>query len=166
MSQQGRSPFLKHEMTLLFAVQVSVDISTPPSAFEAVEAAAVAHFKANPNDFSGEKMIIANIAGDPLKYMLCVWWEYAYPGQSCMCYLSTSCPGQIQICYYRYIICLLHHLLLVFHASNQVKVLLQCCSVAPCVCIWLAFGCSRVASKRQHQNMQAVECELILFQSY
>lgn len=67
----------------LAAVQVSVDISTPPSAFEAVEAAAVAHFKANPNDFSGEKMIIANIAGDPLKYMLCVWWEYAYPGEPC-----------------------------------------------------------------------------------
>ncbi|KAL3133145.1 hypothetical protein ABBQ38_007040 [Trebouxia sp. C0009 RCD-2024] len=60
--------------------KVSVDISTPPSAFEAVEVAAVVHFKANPNDFSGEKMIIANIAGDPLKYMLCVWWEYAYPG--------------------------------------------------------------------------------------
>lgn len=64
-------------------LQVSVDISTPPSVFEAVEVAAVAHFKANPNDFSGEKLIIANIAGDPLKYMLCVWWEYAYPGQPC-----------------------------------------------------------------------------------
>ena len=71
---------------MLIALQVSVDISTPPAAFEAVEAAAVAHFKANPNDFSGEKMIIANLVGDPLKYMLCVWWEYAYPGQSCMCY--------------------------------------------------------------------------------
>ncbi|DBA70546.1 TPA: hypothetical protein ACH3X2_011943 [Trebouxia sp. C0005] len=60
--------------------KVSVDISTSPSVFEAVEAAAVAHFKANPSDFSGEKMIIANLVGDPLKYMLCVWWEYAYPG--------------------------------------------------------------------------------------
>ncbi|DBA97314.1 TPA: hypothetical protein ACH3X1_015052 [Trebouxia sp. C0004] len=59
--------------------KVSVDISTSPSVFEAVEAAAVAHFKANPSDFSGEKMIIANLVGDPLKYMLCVWWEYAYP---------------------------------------------------------------------------------------
>ena len=63
------------------ALQVSVDISTSPSVFEAVEAAAVAHFKANPSDFSGEKMIIANLVGDPLKYMLCVWWEYAYPGK-------------------------------------------------------------------------------------
>jgi len=25
-------------------------------------------------------MISANLVGDPLKYMLCVWWEYAYPG--------------------------------------------------------------------------------------
>ena len=78
-------------------MQVSVDISTPASAFEAVEAAAVAHFKANPHDFSGEKMIIANIAGDPLKYMLCVWWEYAYPGQPCtnacfmLCMVSCQC---------------------------------------------------------------------------
>ena len=74
-------------------MQVSVDISTPPSAFEAVEAAAVAHFKANPNDFSGEKMIIANIAGDPLKYMLCVWWEYAYPGQPCTQCLNHAVHG-------------------------------------------------------------------------
>ncbi len=65
----------------VIALQVSVDISTSPSVFEAVEAAAVAHFKANPSDFSGEKMIIANLVGDPLKYMLCVWWEYAYPGK-------------------------------------------------------------------------------------
>ncbi len=64
----------------VIALQVSVDISTSPSVFEAVEAAAAAHFKANPSDFSGEKMIIANLVGDPLKYMLCVWWEYAYPG--------------------------------------------------------------------------------------
>ena len=64
------------------ALQVSVDISTSPSVFEAVEAAAVAHFKANPSDFSGEKMITANLVGDPLKYMLCVWWEYAYPGKN------------------------------------------------------------------------------------
>lgn len=86
-----------------------MDISTPPSAFEAVEAAAVAHFKANPNDFSGEKMIIANIAGDPLKYMLCVWWEYAYPGWSgkgyalfmhhCLCraYKSRIATGYVSL---------------------------------------------------------------------
>ena len=61
--------------------QVSVDISTKPAVFEALEAAATAHFKANPQDFSGEKMIIANLVGDPLKYMLCCWWEYAYPAQ-------------------------------------------------------------------------------------
>ena len=61
-------------------MQVAVDIITPPSVFEAVEAAATAHFKANPTEFSGEKMIIANVVGDPLKYLLCCWWEYAYPG--------------------------------------------------------------------------------------
>ena len=84
--------------SLLAAVQVSVDISTPPSVFEAVEAAAVAHFKANPNDFSGQKLIIANIAGDPLKYMLCVWWEYAYPGQSCIsCFLVSHLVGSLAL---------------------------------------------------------------------
>lgn len=73
--------------------QVSVDISTSPTVFEAVEAGAVAHFKANPSDFSGEKMIIANLVGDPLKYMLCVWWEYAYPGQLCLLPSPSSLSG-------------------------------------------------------------------------
>lgn len=68
-----------------------MDISTPPAVFEAVEAVAVAHFKANPSDFSGEKMIIANLVGDPLKYMLCVWWEYAYPGKCIVCTHPLSC---------------------------------------------------------------------------
>eukprot|EP00891_Asterochloris_glomerata_P001949 jgi/Astpho2/1949/gw1.00038.393.1_t len=57
-----------------------VDISTPAEVLTAVEEAASAHFKANPTEFTGNKMIIANVATDPLKYMLCVWWEYAYPG--------------------------------------------------------------------------------------
>ena len=71
-------------------MQVAVDISTPPAVFEAVEAAAVAHFKANPTEFSGEKMIIANVVGDPLKYLLCCWWEYAYPGQHSQAKILTT----------------------------------------------------------------------------
>ena len=80
-------------------MQVAVDINTAPAVFEAVEAAAVAHFKANPTEFSGEKMIIANVVGDPLKFLLCVWWEYAYPG---MQYVLASHHGN---CYIRS----LHH---------------------------------------------------------
>ena len=68
-----------------------MDISTAPAVFEAVEAAAVAHFKANPTEFSGEKMIIANVVGDPLKYLLCVWWEYAYPGMHVRYISCTLC---------------------------------------------------------------------------
>ena len=62
-------------------LQLLVDISTPAEVLTAVEEAAAAHFKANPTEFTGNKMVIANVATDPLKYMLCVWWEYAYPGE-------------------------------------------------------------------------------------
>ena len=58
-----------------------VDISTPASTFECVDAAVVAHIAANPNDFTGKHLVVANNAGDPLKFMLCVWWEYCHQGK-------------------------------------------------------------------------------------
>ena len=78
----GRPIFQLHDTKSLPAwLQLLVDISTPAEVLTAVEEAASAHFKANPTEFTGNKMIIANVATDPLKYMLCVWWEYAYPGE-------------------------------------------------------------------------------------
>lgn len=62
-------------------VQVLVDISTPAATFDHVNAAVAAHTAANPNDFTGKHLVVANNAGDPLKYMLCVWWEYCHPGE-------------------------------------------------------------------------------------
>ena len=47
--------------------QVLVDISTPAEVFEAVDVAVSAHFKANPKEYTGEKLVVANGATDPLK---------------------------------------------------------------------------------------------------
>ena len=44
-----------------------VDISTPAEVFEAVDAAVTAHFKANLKEYTGEKLVVANGATDPLK---------------------------------------------------------------------------------------------------
>ena len=63
-------------------VQVLVDIATPPEAFQAVDAAVTAHFAANPGEFTGNHIVVANFASDPLKYTLCVWWEFSHPGAS------------------------------------------------------------------------------------
>jgi hypothetical protein len=60
--------------------QVLVDIATPAEAFQAVDAAVTAHFAVQPTEFTGNHLVIANTASDPLKFMLCVWWEYAHPG--------------------------------------------------------------------------------------
>ena len=83
-------------------LQLLVDISTPAEVLTAVEEAASAHFKANPTEFTGNKMIIANVATDPLKYMLCVWWEYAYPGEhagtSVMATKLTICKKHSAAC--------------------------------------------------------------------
>ena len=58
-----------------------MDISTPAETFERVDAAVTAHFEGHPSEFTGKHLVCANNAGDPLKYMLCVWWEYAQSGE-------------------------------------------------------------------------------------
>ena len=58
----------------LHDAQVAVDISTPPEAFEAVDKAVDAHLKSMPTEYTGTRLVVANYAGDPLKYTLCVWW--------------------------------------------------------------------------------------------
>lgn len=60
--------------------QVAVDIATPPAVFDAVRAELRVWFKANAGEFSGNFLCVANFAGDPLKYTLCVWWEYSHSG--------------------------------------------------------------------------------------
>lgn len=57
-----------------------MDISTPAAVFDQVDAAVTAHFKANPSEYSGEKLVVANNASDPLKFTLCVFWEYGHSG--------------------------------------------------------------------------------------
>jgi hypothetical protein len=61
-------------------VQVLVDIATPREAFERVDAVVAAHLGANGSEFTGKHLVVANFASDPLKFMLCVWWEYAHTG--------------------------------------------------------------------------------------
>lgn len=61
--------------------QMSVDIATPPEVFEGVQKDVDAHFKANPAEYTGQNVVVANFAGDPMKFMLCVWWEYSHPGR-------------------------------------------------------------------------------------
>lgn len=70
-----------------------MDISTPAATFDHVDAAVAAHTAANPNDFTGKHLVVANNAGDPLKYMLCVWWEYCHPGEL-HDPLHYACPDQ------------------------------------------------------------------------
>lgn len=74
-------------------VQVLVDISTPAATFDCVDAAVAAHTAANPNDFTGKHLVVANNANDPLKFMLCVWWEYCHQGENHwmtpVCYIAS-----------------------------------------------------------------------------
>ena len=72
--------------------QVLVDISTPAETFERVDVAVTAHFAAHASEFTGKHLVCANNAGDPLKYMLCVWWEYAHPGAHLRSLHTRSSP--------------------------------------------------------------------------
>jgi hypothetical protein len=52
----------------------------PPSPYDLVRAAALAHCKSHPSEFTGEVVCVANFAHDPLKFTLCVFWEYSHQG--------------------------------------------------------------------------------------
>ena len=58
-----------------------MDISTPADVFRIVDAAVTEHFQSNPKEYTGEKLVVANNATDPLKFTLCVFWEYSHPGE-------------------------------------------------------------------------------------
>ena len=57
-----------------------MDIATSSEVFDALRTELRAWFKANAGEYSGNFLCVANFAGDPLKYTLCVWWEYSHPG--------------------------------------------------------------------------------------
>lgn len=63
-------------------MQVLVDISTQAEVFERVDAAVTAHLAANSSEFTGKHLVVANFASDPLKFTLCVWYEYTHTGMS------------------------------------------------------------------------------------
>lgn len=62
-------------------LKVAIDAATPSSAIDAVGAAVAAHLRGptGRGEFTGDHLVVANYAGDPLKFTLCVWWEYAHP---------------------------------------------------------------------------------------
>ena len=68
-----------------------VDIATPAEAFQAVDTAVTAHFAACPTEFTGKHLVCANTASDPLKFTLCIWREYAHPGEA-----LPPCPASMR----------------------------------------------------------------------
>eukprot|EP00208_Stichococcus_sp_RCC1054_P005886 CAMPEP_0206144266 /NCGR_PEP_ID=MMETSP1473-20131121/23556_1 /ASSEMBLY_ACC=CAM_ASM_001109 /TAXON_ID=1461547 /ORGANISM="Stichococcus sp, Strain RCC1054" /LENGTH=1146 /DNA_ID=CAMNT_0053540037 /DNA_START=541 /DNA_END=3978 /DNA_ORIENTATION=- len=61
--------------------KVAVDITTAPTVFESVKADLEEFFAGNLGEYSGKFLCVANFAGDPLKFTLCVWWEYSHCGE-------------------------------------------------------------------------------------
>lgn len=56
-----------------------MDISTPKEVFDDVDKAVGELFATKPTEFSGNRLVVANFAGDPLKYTLCVWYAARDP---------------------------------------------------------------------------------------
>ena len=61
-------------------VQVLVDISTPAGVFDRVDAAVGAHTSLHAGEFTGKRLVCARDAGEPLKYALCVFYEFPHNG--------------------------------------------------------------------------------------
>ena len=62
-------------------LRVAIDAATPAAAIDAVGAVVAAHLRGpvGRGEFTGDHLVVTNFAGDPLKFTLCVWWEYAHP---------------------------------------------------------------------------------------
>ena len=65
---------------ILHLLQVLVDISTPAEVFDRVDAAVGAHTSLHLGEFTGKRLVCARDAGDPLKYALCIFYEYCHNG--------------------------------------------------------------------------------------
>ena len=62
-------------------MQVLVDISTPAEVFDRVDAAVGAHTSLHAGEFTGKRLVCARDAGEPLKYALCVFYEFPHNGE-------------------------------------------------------------------------------------
>lgn len=84
-------------LTTRLRTQALIDISTPGETFERVDAAVTAHLIANPGEFTGKHLVVANFAADPLKFTLCVWWEYAHTGTALVPFLRKALPKRMSM---------------------------------------------------------------------
>ena len=62
-------------------MQVLVDISTPAEVFDRVDAAVGAHTSLHLGEFTGGRLVCARDAGEPLKYALCIFYEFCHNGE-------------------------------------------------------------------------------------
>ncbi|BDA50989.1 Mechanosensitive ion channel protein 4 [Coccomyxa sp. Obi] len=58
--------------------KVLVDIGTPSEVFDRMGEAIGNHVSANPQDFTGEYSVHANVGADPMKLAMVFWWSYCY----------------------------------------------------------------------------------------
>lgn len=71
-----------HTGDISHVMQVLVDISTPAEVFDRVDAAVGAHTGLHPGEFTGGRLVCARDAGEPLKYALCIFYEFCHNGTS------------------------------------------------------------------------------------
>ena len=48
-------------------------------------------------------LCVANLAGNPLKYTLCVWWEYSHSGTLAYCNVKFTNPHKIILDLYEFV---------------------------------------------------------------
>ena len=70
-------------------MQVMVDIHTSAEQFDALDKHVTAFLNSKPASYTGAHLTCANFAGDPLKFTLCVFWEFAHPGEAA-CHLIAN----------------------------------------------------------------------------
>ena len=69
-------------MNAVGILQVMVDIHTTAEQFDALDKHVTVFLNSKPASFTGAHLTCANFAGDPLKFTLCVFWEFSHPGES------------------------------------------------------------------------------------
>lgn len=63
---------------ILVRLQVLVDIGTASEVFNRMDEAIGNHVTANPQDFTGEHSVHANVGADPMKLAMVFSWSYCY----------------------------------------------------------------------------------------
>ncbi|KAK9902061.1 hypothetical protein WJX75_002988 [Coccomyxa subellipsoidea] len=62
--------------------KVLIDIGTASEVFDRLNEAIGKHVEANPQDFTGDYSVHANIGADPMKLSMVIWWSYLYNATS------------------------------------------------------------------------------------